>query len=390
MARNRIKEYLLGYVRVEVRGKNPERLINLCLASGFPVWDYSSESGAVFFSTTLAKYKGIRRLARKARCVPHVVRRVGLPFAIAKVRKRPYFLLAALLVLAWLLYLSGSVWSIKVIGCETVDPGRIVRAAASAGLAPGARKSGISASSVETAIAVQVPELSWVYVRFQGTMAVVEVVEKSRPDSPEPGDVVASQDGVVESVLVLSGVPTVSPGQTVKRGDILIAGNPSGPMPGARGSVIAMTSYDMRKEIPLRQSLASRTGRKIEMTVLRWRGVELTLWGRSNAFEWYEVEDYPRWKAFEGTEYTLSVFTRVLYELKWEEVRLSPEEALLGFERKVKASIESQLPSDAKLVDLSCKLEAVSEDVVLARATLCVLQDIAEVRPWNRSENGGR
>ncbi len=252
------------------------------------------------------------------------------------------------------------------------------------------RLHGISETEVESAIAVQVPELSWVYVRFQGTMAVVEVVEKSRPESLGPGDVVATRDGVIESVLVLSGVPAVTPGQTVKRGDILIAGNPSGPLPGARGNVVARTWYEVYREIPLKQSSASRTGRKIEMTVVGYRGIELVLWGKSNAFQWYEVEDYPRWKAFDGTQHPLIVFSRVLYELKWDEVTLSPEEALAAFERQAKISIESQLPSDAKLVDLSCKLEAVAEDNVSVRATACVLQDIAEVRPWKRTESGGR
>ncbi len=30
--------WLKGYVLVEVRGKNPERLVNLCTLAGVPVW----------------------------------------------------------------------------------------------------------------------------------------------------------------------------------------------------------------------------------------------------------------------------------------------------------------------------------------------------------------
>lgn len=386
MARKRIKEYLQGYVRVEVKGKNPERLVNLCLTAGFPAWDFASKDRAILFSTTLARYRDIHRLARRARCVPHIVKRVGLPFSVGKIRRRPWFLLAATLVLAVLLYLSGSVWSVQVTGCEKVDPERVLHAAESAGLAPGVRRSNVSTFRAESAIALQVPELSWVYVRFQGMLAVIEVVEKSHPETAGPGDVVASRDGVVQSVLVLSGVPVVNPGQTVKQGDLLIAGMPSGTLPGARGSVVARTWYEIYREIPLVQQSASRTGRKIEMTVVRYRGAELTLWGKSNAFEWYEVEDYPRWKALRGTEYALQIFTRVLFELKWIRAVISPEDALAVAERQMRLTIERQLPSDAKLVDLSCKIEATTQDMIAVQATASAVEDIGEVRPWSHQE----
>ncbi len=386
MAHKRIKEYLQGYVRIEVKGKNPERLVNLCLTAGFPAWDFASANGAIFFSTTLAKYRDIHRLARRARCVPHIVKRVGLPFTAGKIRRRPYFLLAATVVLAVLLYLSGSVWSVRVTGYQKVDPERVLQAAASAGLSPGARRSAVTTSRVESVVAFQVPELSWVYVKFQGVVAVIEVVEKSRPETTGPGDLVASRDGVIQSVLVLSGVPVVRPGQTVKRGDLLIAGVPSATLRGARGSVVGQTWYEAYREIPLVQPSASRTGRKIEMTVVRYRGVELVLWGKWNAFEWYEVEDYPRWRALKGTEYALEALTRVLFELKWTETGISPEDAFTMAERQMRLSIERQLPSSAKLVDLSCRIEATTQDLVAVRAIASAIEDIGEVRPWSQQE----
>ena len=131
MARKRIKEYLQGYVRVEVKGKNPERLINLCLSAGFPMWDFTPGESSVFFSTTLHRYRDIHRLARRARCVPRVVGRVGLPFILSKLRRRPTALLAGVLVLFALLYLSGSIWSLQVSGTNQVDAGRVLASAAS-------------------------------------------------------------------------------------------------------------------------------------------------------------------------------------------------------------------------------------------------------------------
>ena len=386
MAGKRIREFLQGYVRVKVKGKNPERLVNLCLSAGFPVWDFGSGDGTVLFSTTLAKYMDIHRLARRAHCTPCITRRVGLPFALGRIRRRPSFLLVAALVLGALVYLSGSVWQIRVTGNQRVSREKILDAASSAGLAPGARRAGLSSSGLEAAISLANPELTWVYVRFQGTLAAIEVVEKTRPESVGPGDVVAMKDGIVQSVLVLSGQPVAKAGQTVRSGEILIAGSPAGPIQGARGSVVARTWYEVYREIPLVQSVATRTGRKIEMTVVCVRGSEFALWGKSNAFEWYEVEDYPRWRAFPGTPCSLLVATRVLFEVKWTEAGVTPDKAFAAAERQMRLAIERQLPSYAELVDLSCKVEATTRSMIAVRATACAIEEIGEIRPWPHDE----
>lgn len=382
MARNRIKEFLQGYVRVEVKGKNPERLVNLCLSAGFPMWDFTPGESSVFFCTTLQRYKDIHRLARRSRCVPRVVRRTGLPFFLGKIKRRPTALLATMVVAVALLYLSGAVWSFQVSGADKVEPSKVLASAASAGLVTGARRNRVSTEAVEAAIMDQNPELAWVYVRFQGTLAVIEVVEKIRPTATGPGDVIAAKDGVIQSLLVLSGAPVVRIGQTVKAGDLLIAGNPSGALTGARGSVTAMVWYEVYKEIPLLQAVARRTGRKIEMTVLQYGGNEFVLWGRGNLFDWYEVEDYPVASALGGTLREARVVRRVLYEVEWTEKATSSEEALKASEAGMRSSIERQLPSLAKLVDLSCKIEASTQDMIAVRATACAIEEIGVIRAW--------
>jgi similar to stage IV sporulation protein len=378
----RIKEYLQGYVRVEVRGKNPERLVNLCLSAGFPMWDFDTGESSVFFCTTLQRYRDIHRLARRARCAPRIVRRVGLPFTLGKIRRRPTALIAASIVVLVLLYLSGSVWSIQVTGSEKVEPAKVLSAAASVGLVPGARRSRISESAVEAAILDQNPEIAWVYVRFQGTLAVIEVVERVRPETVGPGDVVAAKDGVVQSVLVLSGSPVIQAGETVKAGDLLIAGNPSGALAGARGNVAAMVWYEMYREVPLVQPVAQRTGRKIETTVIRRGANEFVLWGRGNSFEWYEVEDYPVFTAFRGTGRETRIVNRVFYEVQWTQKTLSPEEAFAAAEKLMREAILGQLPSPAKLVDLSCKVERSTADMIEVRATASAIEEIGVIRPW--------
>jgi similar to stage IV sporulation protein len=386
----RLGGWLSGYVLVEVGGKNPERLVNLCLRAGFPVWGFASREGAVFFYTTLPKYREIRKLAQRAKCVPRIRKRVGFPFIIARAKKRPLFLLVGAFMTAVLLYLAGAAWSIQVRGSVSLPHEAILQSAGRAGLFPGARKSAVSTSAVEAAILQDHPDLIWAYVHFQGTLAVIEVVEKTRPESVGPGDVVAAKDGLVKSVLVLSGVPTVESGATVKKGDILIAGTPGDARKGARGNVVANTWYEVYREVPLVGSFPVRTGRKREMKVLRYKTYEITVAGKSNMFEWYEVEDYPDFTLFAGTDRSLQVVDRVFYEVEWVPKELTQEEAARIAEREARRAIERELPSLVKLIDLSCEVEAVQEGIVAVRLVAVAEEDIAVIRPWPHSMDGGR
>jgi similar to stage IV sporulation protein len=383
--------WLKGYVLVEVRGKNPERLVNLCTLAGFPVWGFSAGEGSVFFYTTLPKYRSIHRLARKSRCVPRVRRRFGLPFIMSRVKKRPIFLLMAALMLVALIYMAGATWSIQVKGNETVSEEDILMTAASAGLMPGARKSALSPSAIEAALLNEHPELTWAYVHFQGTLAVIEVVEKTRPSSELPGDVVAAKDGVVTSVLVLSGTPVVSPGQTVRAGDVLIAGSPGDARTGARGTVVALTWYEVYRETDLYDQISVRTGRKTEAKVLRYGKTEFMLSGKHNMFEWYEVEDYPEVSLFKGTDKELTILSRVFYETQWVPRKVTEEEALRVAKQEAMEAIERKLPSSVKLVDLSCETLRVQEGLIGVRLVLSVEEDIGRVRPWPEIKdlNGG-
>lgn|GEM_PF-850725 len=391
MSLTKATHWLKGYVLVEVSGKNPERLVNLCLISGFPVWGFSADGRSVFFYTTLPKYRTIHKLARKSRCIPRIRRRFGFPFIMSRVKRRPFFLLMAAFMFAGLIYMAGATWAIQVKGNETVSETDILRTAAAAGLIPGARKSALSPAAIEAALLKEHPELTWAYVHFQGTLAVIEVVEKTRPPTELPGDVVAARDGVVTSVLVLSGTPVVTPGQTVKAGDVLIAGQPGDARTGARGTVVALTCYEVYRETDLYDQVAVRTGRKAEAKILRYAATEIMFAGKHNEFEWYEVEDYPEFSLFKGTDKELTVLTRVFYETEWVPRKVTQEEAIEVAKQEAMEAIERKLPSSVKLVDLSYETLIVQEGVIGIRLVLSVEEDIGRIRPWPESKdlNGG-
>ncbi len=381
--------YVLGTVRVQVKGKNPERLVNLCVCSGFPVWDIARSGKRLYFTTTLASYWQIRPLARRSMCIPRVVKRTGIPFILGRIKRRPVFVSVSILLLMAFFCLSGSVWAISVKGNVKVTRSDILRVASEKGLTIGARKSRISPEGLQQMLVIEFPDISWAYVRFQGTLAVIEVVEKVRASMPGPGDLVARKDGVIESVLVLSGVPLVKPGQTVQKGDLLIAGIPSGSIQGARGSVTAQTWYEVLSEESLSGSKAVRTGRKKEIKILRLGHTELSLASLLSPFEWYEVEEYPIAALEKGeTAPAVEIFLRVFFEVKWEWKECSVEEAIARGRAKGEHAIESRLPSSAKLIDFSYEASGDAESV-LVRVIAGTIEEIGELTPWPSHENGG-
>ncbi|MGI6643339.1 MAG: sporulation protein YqfD [Bacillota bacterium] len=391
----RAREYFKGYVVVEVRGKNPERLINLCLANGFPLWDFAVQENQATFSTTVSKYKEIRPLARRAHCVPRVRKRVGLPFLAQRVRRRPAIVWAMVFIIGMFVYLSGSVWSVEVKGTEKIATETILEAARKGGLTTGVRRKDIP-PDIDAVIIREVPQLSWAYVHCQGTRAIIEVAEKSRPASEGPGDVVAVKDGVIESVLVHSGVPVVRPGDTVQKGSLLIAGETSGEIKGARGTVTALTFYEVRLEIPFQQLVAYRSGRKSEARLVRYsaaqgdedtdspgNGNEWILAGSRNMFEWYEIEDYPDQDLVLPGGRRIQLVTRVFYELQWKEVTVEADEARTLALRQARATIERRLPSSAKLIDLTCEELPWDGQGLSIRVTASAIEEIGQVRQWS-------
>ncbi len=374
---------LIGAVKVRVRGPNPARFLNLCVSSGIPVSGIREEDGDVTFYTLPWRYRELRPLAFKTRSKPEVIGRSGVWFLWSKARKRQALVATVLALSGVFYYLSGSIWAIDVRGNNRVSRERILAAALKAGLYKGVRKAVVSTEFIDASIIRDIPELGWVYTSIHGTVALIEVREKVDHPLERPGDMVARRDGLVKSVLVLSGHPLVKAGDTVKAGDILIAGDPSSPSGGARGEVVASTWYKASLEVPLREIQPRRTGRKVEVRLLNVEGNLLPLFGsKAIPFQWYEIEDSGG-GVRQSPKTTISVITRTYYELTWVEVERSPAEAEDLARKRLEDIVRRQLPPSVKLIDFSIEVKIAPDRGVLTATGLAQAEEnIAVVKPW--------
>lgn len=170
-----------------------------------------------------------RTLAALSDCQVTVGPLRGALGALYRVRHR-YGLFAAVLTTLVLALLSGRVvWDVRVEGDLTVEEAVLLQELSDGGLYAGALWNELSFSETEARILASSEHIAWLSIDRRGNVAYVSIVERAVHDEPTPppypyGNIVATQDAVIDEILVHAGVATVKKGDTVRAGDLLISG----------------------------------------------------------------------------------------------------------------------------------------------------------------------
>lgn len=259
---------LRGTVTVTARGPFPERLINLCAQQGVTFWGLEwLEDTAVRMTTRLACIRRLEELAERVGCQVEREGRRGLPWFLARFRRRYAFLLGLALSLTAVFFLSRFVLVVQVEGCEETPSQVVLAELRRQGLRPGAYGPALDRNRIAQEALKELDSLSWMGINLYGTRAVVQV-RQAQP-TPEIEDetgfyhIVAEADGVVLHLQPEQGDAAVEEGAVVARGDVLISGVVSVEPPRysqapvyyftthARGKVWARTWRTLTGEIPL-------------------------------------------------------------------------------------------------------------------------------------------
>jgi len=229
----RIIRFFEGSVRVEVSGSYPERFLNLCARNGIGFRNMENLDTGVFrIDMAPSEYLKIRGVAKKAMCRVHIVSKSGLPFIARKVRGRHLLIAgsAVFCVAAWVF--TSFVWTVSVDGFEGLDREKLMAYLEEEGLRRGVSVSSVDVEALRNNILIRMPELSYIYVNFNGAEARVIARERKAPPEilreDEPCDIIADKDGIIEEITVKTGTASVSRGDTVMRGQILASGYVTG------------------------------------------------------------------------------------------------------------------------------------------------------------------
>ena len=212
---------LQGYVKIRVWGFAPQRFINLCSNKGILLWNIEKQEDVYTMCIGLRSFYELRPIARKTKVRVVISERYGLPFFVPGMLRRKAFLAGLFLAVAFWLISSLFVWDIQVTGNYQVTDDVFYSFLEQEGIHTGMRRSELNIGELEKQIRRKFSQVTWTSGRLDGTRLVIEVKEN---DMSVPEVVQDAAGEGKDLVAECNGVPKVSIGSEVAKGDILVEG----------------------------------------------------------------------------------------------------------------------------------------------------------------------
>lgn len=224
----RLLKFLKGYVVIRLSGYAPERFFNLCSRHQIVLWGIQSVGTDYEMCISISGFRKLRPLVHKTRTTVRILEKHGLPFLLFRYRRRKLFVVGAISGLVFLYLLSLFIWNIHVEGNYALSDEVVLNYLEKEEICHGMAKRKIHGEEIEEKLREHFPEITWTSVEVKGTRLIVHIQENEDGKIEEiakenPADLVASDTGVIVSMIVRNGTPMVSEGMQVQKGDLLVA-----------------------------------------------------------------------------------------------------------------------------------------------------------------------
>lgn len=378
------RDFLNGFIVVRVEGLNPEKFINICSRNGINLWDINKKSYTVIeFKMKHREYKYLKDIVKKTSSRTKIIKKKGFNFLYGKVRRRKFFILGIAAFLAIILYLSNLVWIIDITGYKKISRELIYDTLKASGLNAGRLKSKINLREVENNVLKQMNGISIINIKFIGTRARVEIVERTMPPDilplDKPTNIVASKDGIITKVLSYKGQPLVQVDDYVKRGQILISGvitdntNVPSKIVHAMGIVSAKTWYEAKKEVDLDYKFEIPTGRLKKKVYYNIMGRKICVKNDKIDFKYYDKTEEKNFLEIVNYETPIEVITEYYYEKESKTTKLSGEEAIQIAISEAEKELEGKLPDNPQILEKNIEKNIEGNTAVVR--VLCIVNE---------------
>ena len=328
----------------------------------------------------------MRAPARKTKTRVHILKKRGLPLFLHRHRRRRAFPLGILLFALILALLSSFIWSVEIDGIEKTDEKLIRNALKACGLDVGVVKYTLKASDIKAEMLRRMPSLSWLWVEVKGTRAFVHVREKTEMpemDIGRPANLVSEKDGIIVSIDAVHGKAAVSPGDTVKKGTLLVSGVLETKHGGtllvrSAGQVRAKTWYTFSDTFPTEITVETETGNEKKRYALSFGSLRLPL---------YYGEPYAHFKT-ESTFFPLRLWGDLILPVGLEKEsvsetvphtrRLTADEAIAYYQEELFAALS--LPEDAEIINTEYSHILNEDGTIAVSITVECIEDIGQTR----------
>lgn len=346
-------------------GLNLSRIVSSLALEGIKLYNVKKDGRKLSFEVDLQDEKVVKDYFYEC-SIDYVVERIkGEKRLFQGIAQRPFLGIFAVLFIALFVFFENIVFKVELNGVSKVDTEQIAAILNEYSVNKPILKSRIDTKKLnEEIMEIEGVALSSVYIR--GTVLYVEIneeLDKGIMDKEEHLPIVADCDCIITSIYVERGTPMVEVGQTVKKGDVLIAAyleldKESGQvLPcSPKGEVKGRVFYEESLEYYPRQMISFRTGKKevdrivsiLDKEVLKEFDSELVLYEEErNYFKLYPL----------GID--LCTITR--YELERKEV-------IIPFE----------LVKEEKIEEIYGKLDKYIKNNVVINNKWCIIRDNGE------------
>ena len=250
--------FVRGCLVIKVGGDYLERFFNMCRAHDIYLWGIKREDNECICSIYASDFSRLVPLLKKTGTKAKVVSKRGVPFFIPFMKKRIIFFAGVILCLIMLNIVTGYVWAIEYIGNLQVSDNELTDFLEQQGIHYGMKKSSIDCEEKEKRLREAFPVVTWTSVYFEGTKLYIEVKEneKSEPkvEKTKGTDIVATDNGVITSIITRNGVPMVKAGDAVKKDQVIVEGKV--PVYNEEQIISDYQIYDADADIKIRTTMA--------------------------------------------------------------------------------------------------------------------------------------
>ena len=270
---------LCNIVEVKISGEQIERFLNMCSFHKIKLFNIQREGQNCFIKIYADDFFRLKDICKKTEIKIKILQKKGLYFILLKYANRKLFFITAFLCLIVLCISSQFLWGIKIEGNQTITNDLITDYLHENGIYYGMPLSQIPIYELKTNIRETYDDIKWVSVYLKGCNLHIDIKEN---DTISPNtnlsftysDIIASEKGVVDSIIVRQGTPMVKPGDEVAKGDILISGKieiiaddytiKDTYLCNADGDVYLVYDYPIQEQISLEYLAKEYTGNEIQ------------------------------------------------------------------------------------------------------------------------------
>lgn len=398
--------YFQGYVKLTVKGNNPELFFQKCIDHRIVVWNVKKTADDVCEGyVKVSDIRAIRKLNRQTKNKIYFTEKKGYPFLFHRFhRQRPLWIGLILAILLFFV-LSNIVWNVEVTGVPKEIEAKIEKQLRVYGVHPGAWIFGLeSPNTIQQRLISDIPELLWVGVEQKGTTYHLEGIEKivvKEAEAHKPRNLIASKKGVIKKLYVEKGVPMVKVNDYVEPGDILVSGEIESAgeenkdkkdknkkeKVAAEGEIYATTWYEVNVTVPLKYKYEKVTGNKETKYFLQIGEVEIPIWGFGKpSFQKTDTEIHEQAVHFFGWKLPIQWNKRTYYEKEiFQGVRTEAEAKEIG-KKQAKADLLLQLGPDAKILSENVLQERLDDGKVKLNLYITVEENIVRIQPLNQGD----